>query len=49
MRIALTGRGQDEDGQRAREAGFDPRRVKPAGYRQLVDPVTGLPPGTGAA
>jgi CheY-like chemotaxis protein len=49
MLIALTGWGQDQDRQRAREAGFDHHLVKPADYRQLIDLVAGLPPRTDAA
>ncbi len=35
--VALTGWGQEEDQQRAAEAGFDHHIVKPVAYEQLTD------------
>jgi len=49
MLIALTGWGQDQDRQRAREAGFDHHLVKPADLQQLRDLLSGHPPRASAA
>jgi CheY-like chemotaxis protein len=37
MLVALTGWGQEEDQQRAAEAGFDHHIVKPVAYEQLTE------------
>ena len=41
--IALTGRGQDADRQRTREAGFDHHLVKPIALEQVSTLLHGLP------
>ena len=39
--VAITGWGQDEDRQRAREAGFDHHFTKPVDYAALLEVVDG--------
>jgi len=40
--IAVTGRGQDEDRRRSREAGFDHHMVKPVEPQSLMKPLAEL-------
>lgn len=43
MLIALTGWGQEEDEQRALNAGFDQHLVKPVEYEQLTELLANVP------
>ncbi len=45
--VAITGWGQDEDRQRAREAGFDHHFTKPVDYAALLDVIDRPAMGTG--
>jgi signal transduction histidine kinase/response regulator of citrate/malate metabolism len=41
--VALTGRGQDEDRNKSREAGFDHHVIKPVAYAALMELLSDLP------
>jgi PAS domain S-box-containing protein len=47
--IALTGRGQEEDRRKAKEAGFDAHLVKPVSFAELTRLLSVSPPRSNAA
>ena len=49
MLVALTGWGQDDDRQRAREAGFDHHLVKPAEIGALMQLLGAAANGSGVS